>query len=131
MVNKMDISKEELQELKDYEKIEEQLVVQTQLIEDYKKLVELMAYPPLNLLINSKSFNEEINAAHDGITQQKKYDKEYFGKIEKKFKFEIDSARTAMKEHKTPQKAAREYMKKNKNVEIDDFSNVYLLRFNP
>jgi DNA repair ATPase RecN len=131
MVDKMDISKEELQELKDYEKEEEQINAQKQLIEDYEKLVDLIDFPPLNLLINSKSFNDEINKAFDEISKKKEYDKELFGKIEKKFKFEIDSARAAMKQHKTPQKAAREYMKKNPKIDIEDFSNVYLIRFKP
>lgn len=131
LVHKMNISKEELKELKDYEKEEEKLEAQKQMLEDYAKLVELMDFPPLNLLINSQSFNDEINKAFSEISNREKYDKELFGKIEKKFKFEIDSAREAIKEHKTPQKAAREYMKKHKNVDITDFSNVYLIRYEP
>jgi hypothetical protein len=127
----MEISKEELQELKDYEKEEAVVEAQSQLIKDYKKLVELMDYPPLSLLINSKSFSDELNKALSEVSKKTKYDKDHFGKIEKKFQFEIDSARAAIKQHKTPQKAAREYMKNNKNVTIEDFSNVHLIRFAP
>jgi hypothetical protein len=127
----MDISEEELKELKDYEKEEQKLAAQKGMLDDYEKLVELMDYPPLNLLINSQSFSEALSKAFNEVPKKEEYDRELFGKIEKKFKFEIDSARKAIEKYKTPQKASREYMKTHKNVDITDFSNIYLIRYAP
>lgn len=121
-------TEKEKAELEEYGKLLEKLIVEERLMYEFESLEDLMNFPPLSLKIHHHAFVEELLAAQKKIKSYDKYDENLFGKIEKKFKPQIDEARKAKNKHGSPAKAAKEYMavKKN-NVTIEDFTNIYLL----
>jgi hypothetical protein len=121
-------TEEEKTELEEYGKLLEKLGVEERLAEDFESLESLINFPPLSLKIHHSAFVDELLAARSKIKSYDKYDENLFGKIEKKFKPQINEAKKAKEKYGSPAEAAKEYMtvKKN-NVTIMDFSNIYLL----
>lgn len=121
-------TEQEKAELEEYGKLLEKLEVEERLVDDFQSLESLINFAPLSLKIHHYAFIDELLAARKKIKSYDKYDENLFGKIEKKFKPQIDEAKKAKDKYESPAEAAKEYMavKKN-NVTIMDFSNIYLL----
>lgn len=116
-------------ELRDYQKEIDKEEAAKKLVDEYKSLLPLMLYPPINLNKNFELFREDFLKALNDVSAEIPGDSTIMKKLSPKWRSEIEEAKSFYKDGKVePIDATLKYMKINKKLTYMDFANKEIFR---
>lgn len=125
----MSEDKRDFKEEKEYAAMMEKQEGHQRMGKEYEEVSILAAYPPIVLKKNYDAFSKDVVKAFEAMVNSPKYDSSVWGKVKQKWAKEIEEAKSFYADGKTSsQDAAAAYLKKNKNVNKEDFALQQIFR---